>query len=82
MGCRDITKGDHISYVVCGEGWWVVDGKHTSIRYQLGDVFHCGASPSISSVMPFKQQITLRRESQFFSIVVSEVFRSMTTHVD
>ena len=57
-------------------------GEHTSIIYQLGEVFHCGASPSISSVTLFKQQITLNRESQFFSIVVSEVFRSMTTHVD
>ena len=59
--------------------WSVSKGEHTSIRYQLGEVFHCGASPSKQQCHAFKQQI---RESQFFSIVVSEVFRSMTTHVD
>ena len=25
MGCWDTLKGDHISYAVCGEGWWVMD---------------------------------------------------------
>ena len=65
-----------------GDGCWY--GRWVKASIPVLDInwekfFIVGQAQVSSSVMPFKQQI---RESQFFSIVVSEVFRSTTTHVD
>ena len=71
-------------FFLCGEGWWVMDagmvGEHTSIIYQLGEVFHSRASPSMQC-HAFKQQITLHRKSQFFSIARCQKFSDQGPHM-